>query len=155
MRLRSGFLIAMVALAGCTTPYQGGGISGGVTAVPIAQDVFLISARGNGYTAASTVENHVLLKAAETTLAAGSTHFIVVDSKDSTLVTSGVDPLMTSVDARNTFGKYSSIGYEIKQPGRDTLIEVFSLGEGKAPPPGSFDAAEVYKNLRGPARRLY
>jgi hypothetical protein len=64
-----GFLI----FAGCATKYQEMGFSGGVAAQQITADTFRIVARGNAYTGSTTVQDYVLLKAAETTKAAGAT----------------------------------------------------------------------------------
>src|SRR5690349_18439285 len=74
-----------IGLAGCATPYTGGmGFAGGVDAEQITSDIYRIKARGNGYTSRSRVQDFVLLKAAETTLAAGKTHFILGGSEDAT-----------------------------------------------------------------------
>src|SRR5215204_5230964 len=71
------------ALTACATPYTGGmGLMGGVAAYPVMTDVYRIEARGNGYTNAARVQDFVLLKAAETTLAAGKTHFGLTSAAD-------------------------------------------------------------------------
>jgi hypothetical protein len=68
MRL-SMALLALAVIGGCATKYQEMGLTGGVTAEPVMTDVYRIVARGNGYTSADRVQDFVLLKAAETTLA--------------------------------------------------------------------------------------
>lgn len=70
--------VVVVGVGGCATRYQEMGATGGVSAAPITDDLWRISARGNLYTEATTIQDHVLLKAAETTLAAGRTHFVIV-----------------------------------------------------------------------------
>ncbi len=72
-----------LALAACATRYQEMGATGGVTAAPITDDLVRISARGNLYTDTNTLQDFVLFKAAETTIAAGRTHFVVVGKEGS------------------------------------------------------------------------
>src|SRR5688572_19690822 len=79
--------LTLLALAACSTPYTGGmGLMGGVEAQPITGDIYRIQARGNAYTDAARVQDFVLLKAAETTLAVGKTHFLLGASSDATRV---------------------------------------------------------------------
>jgi hypothetical protein len=63
-------------LAGCGTKYQEMGFTGGVAAEQITKDTYRIVARGNGNTRSTTIQDYALLKAAETTKAAGATHFV-------------------------------------------------------------------------------
>ena len=140
MRFRSVLVLSTVTLAGCATPYQDADTYGGVTAIPITEDSFLISARGNGFTDASTVQKFFLLKASETTLAAGATHFKIISSQDRTIVTY-VTEQTVNLPTKMIVKMYDpNLGYSMKKPGQDTLIEIFSLSEGMAPPPGSFSA---------------
>lgn len=82
-----------LVLGGCGTKYQEMGFTGGVAAQQMTADTRRIQARGNGYTNSSTVQDYVLLKAAETTQAAGGTHFQIISAADasraSTIVTPG------------------------------------------------------------------
>src|SRR5262245_46186575 len=81
------------ALSGCATKYQEMGFTGGVAAQQITADTWRIQSRGNAYTGAATVQDFVLLKAAETATAAGATHFQIINAADasrsSTIVTPG------------------------------------------------------------------
>ncbi len=70
--------VLLLWLSGCQTPYQEMGFDGGVSAAPIGNDMYRISARGNGYTDSTVVQDYVLLKAAETAIQAGHSHFIVL-----------------------------------------------------------------------------
>ncbi len=76
----------MVAAApvpgGCASRYQELGPAGGVRASEMTDDVRRISGRGNAPTEAATVRDFVLFEAAETTLAAGGTHFVIVGMED-------------------------------------------------------------------------
>ncbi len=57
---------------------------GGVAAVPTTNYTNRIVARGNGYTDPTTIQDYSLLEAAEVTLASGGTHFIIMNSADTT-----------------------------------------------------------------------
>ena len=83
LRVIIAFVVA-AALAGCATTYGEMSNTGGVAAAPITNDTYRISARGNGFTDATTIQDYVMLKAAETTLASGHTHFQVLSGKDAT-----------------------------------------------------------------------
>ncbi|MBV5263461.1 hypothetical protein [Pinisolibacter aquiterrae] len=48
----------------------------------MTDDVWRISGRASALTEAATAQDFVLLKAAETTLAAGGTHFVIVGMED-------------------------------------------------------------------------
>src|SRR5258708_17430666 len=84
--------VAAFGLGGCATKYQDMSFAGGVAAEPVMTDTYRILARGNGYTAAARVEDFVLLKAAETTIAAGGSHFVVVNQSNQTSVAVGEKP---------------------------------------------------------------
>ena len=82
MRLPVVFLVVFAltapVLAGCASRYQEMGPTGGVTAAKMTEDVYRVSARGNALTEPTRIQDFVLLKAAETTLAAGRTHFVII-----------------------------------------------------------------------------
>ena len=82
--LRLVALSMLLCLMGCATPYNenGMGLLGGVEAQMITNETARISARGNAYTDRSRITDFVLLKAAQTALAKGFTHFSVISSED-------------------------------------------------------------------------
>lgn len=137
-------------MTGCATKYQQMGLTGGVTAEPVMTDVYRIIARGNGYTSLDRVQDFVLLKAAETTLAAGGSHFVVVNEANRTSVISGQTPgtVQTSVYGRTAFTTYNpGTTYNIVRPGEAVLIRVIRLKPGEAPPPGAFPAHDIVNNI--------
>lgn len=75
-------LLLTAALAGCATRYRELGPGGGVTAAKMTADVWRISARVNQLTDPTAAQDYVLLKAAETTIEAGGTHFVIVGLND-------------------------------------------------------------------------
>ncbi|RVB75029.1 MULTISPECIES: hypothetical protein [unclassified Mesorhizobium] len=142
------FLIAgalALALAGCQTPYQEMGFTGGVSAAPIGGDVYRISARGNGYTDSTAVQDYVLLKAAETTLQSGHTHFVILGGQDASRQEFGQTPGMMQTNViGNTAYSTSTPGatYQVIKPGQDVMIKVGNLtGPNNI---SAFDAQQVF-----------
>lgn len=139
-------LCASIFISGCATKYQPMGFTGGVAAQQITADTFRISARGNGYTASTTVQDHMMLKAAETTKEAGATHFAIVGAEDAsrsdTISTPG--HARTSVVGNTAYTTYSP-GYvqNVFKPGRDAYIKLLSIDPGNAPPAGAISADEI------------
>ena len=151
MRIRV-VLLAATILSGCATKYQDMGFTGGVAAEPVMTDVYRIVARGNAYTSADRVSDFSLLKAAETTLAAGASHFLIVDQSNRTRVdvgqTTGV--MQTNVVGRTAFTTYTpGATYNIVKPGEALLIRVVRLRPGETPPAGAFPAQDIV-NTMGP-----
>lgn len=136
-----------VWLSGClSTPYGEMSWTGGVAASQITSDTYRISSRGNGYTSNTTIQDYMLLKAAETTQAAGATHFVVISSADATRTSIGQTPGSATTTfsmgtARTTFDP--GMTYQISKPGEDAYIRIVRLNPGQQPPPGAFAAAEI------------
>ena len=143
-------LFSCVVLGGCATKYQEMGFTGGVTAEPVMTDVYRIIARGNAYTSADRVQDFVLLKAAETTLATGGNYFAILDQRDRTNVAVGQTPGMvqTNVIGNTAFTTYSpGSTYHVVKPGEALMIRVLRVGPGQAPPPGAWPAQDLANNL--------
>ncbi len=138
-------LFAVLAIAGCSTPYQEMGFTGGVSAAQVTATSFRISARGNGYTEGTAIQDFALLKAAETTKRAGGTHFLVVSAADASsagyVETSGhAETSYVGNRAYTTFTPASV--HEYVKPGQDMYIRVLTVSSG-APPPGALSADEI------------
>ena len=143
------FLLAL-ALAGCATKYQDLGFSGGVAAQPITHDTYRIVARDNGYTAGTTVQDFVLLKAAETAKASGNSHFAIVSGSDATTSAVGQTAgyAQTNFIGGTDFTTYSpGISYNIIKPGQDGYIRVSTPKKGEPLPVGAFAADVIIANV--------
>lgn len=83
--IRPALILSLLALAGCATaaPYapRGPGQATGYTDRQLADNRWRVTFTGNSVTPRETVENDLLLRSAEVTLAAGGTHF-VFDTRD-------------------------------------------------------------------------
>ncbi|MCJ9673041.1 MULTISPECIES: CC0125/CC1285 family lipoprotein [unclassified Neorhizobium] len=150
MLLKIAAVVALaLALAGCQTQYQEMSFTGGVSAMPITSDTYRIISRGNGYTDAVTVQDYSLLKAAETTLATGNTHFLLVSGNDATSNTVGQTSghMQTSVYGNTAYSTYTpGTTYNIVKPGQDLIIKLFNSAKGPVPQ-GAVAAQEVYNNI--------
>jgi hypothetical protein len=132
-------------LAGCGTRYQEMGFTGGVAADQVSADTFRILARGNAYTSAETVQDYVLLKAAETTQAQGGTHFIIVgenQANQAVTITSG-GTAQTTFAGNTAFTSYTPpTSTTMIKPGQNVFIKVLRLGPGQQAQ-GAISAAEI------------
>lgn len=154
-RIFAAFLF--LALAGCGgTPYQDMGWRGGVEAQQITDRTVRISARGNGYTAGTTTQEHALLKAAETTLNQGYRYFQIVGAADASrqeqFTTSGYSSTTLSgtgsyMTARTTYTPGQTIN--TFKPGQDIFIRMYRAEEIPAGAQDSFMDAEQIKKYLG------
>ena len=120
-----------LALAGCATPYQEMGLTGGVQATQVQADLFQVTARGNGYTDADAVQRYVLRKASEQVIAAGFDLFQVVQTEDRTV-------------APQRYGFYSTIP---AFPGQTMMVRGLNYPAPSPLPAGMYDAREVIRYL--------
>lgn len=81
MRGLRAALCACVVLAGCATAYHTAGFTGGYSDTQLAENVFQVSFRGNGYTSRERVEDFALLRSAEVSLEHGFPYFVVVNAE--------------------------------------------------------------------------
>ena len=146
--------VATVAIAlllvGCATKYQDMGFTGGVAAEPVMTDVYRIVARGNGYTSPDRVQDFTLMKAAETTIAAGGNYFVVLSEADRTAVAAGQTPgfVSTNVVGHTAFTTVTpGTSYNIVKPGEATMIRVLRIPTGSSPPPGAFQAQDIVNTI--------
>ena len=147
---------AILSLAGCSTEYGAMGFTGGVAAAPITNDVYRISARGNGFTDTTTVQDYVLLKAAETALGAGKTSFTILGGQDATTNAVGqtAGTMNSSVIGNSIYTTYNpGLTYNIVKPGGDVNIRVWSPGPNEAVPPNTFNAQQVFDNINPRVKR--
>ena len=112
-------------------------------------------ARGNGYTDATTVQDYVLLKAAETTQAAGGSHFQIISAADASraeiIVTPGTST--TNVVGHQAFTTTSPGSVDtVVKPGQDVYIRIL-----KTPPTvstqGVYSAAEIIQFIGARVKR--
>ncbi len=136
---------AALLLSGCQTQYGDMKYNEGVAAEAMGDRSFRITARGNAYTGDMQIMDYMLLKAAETTVAAGFTHFVITNGADLTQVNTGVVPGFIG----NGYYVPAST-YQTRLPGGMILIECGNP-TGQISPQVK-DAAEIIRSI-GP--RVY
>lgn len=128
-------------LASCATKYQEMGFTGGVSAQPVMTDVYRIQARGNAYTGSAAVQDFVLLKAAETTLAAGGSHFLILGPHTKRRWRPGKHP---ATPILLTFSRSSFLSSLVIVPLQDNVIVVASVRVlVPATAPGAFTLLDI------------
>jgi hypothetical protein len=145
----TAFFLPLV-LAACATQYSrdGIGMGGGVEAQMITNDTARISARGNGFTDRARVQDFVYLKAAETAIAQGFTHFAVLGTADASRVEAYTMPgtAQTNVYGNSAYTTYNpGMTDTVVKPGADTMVKFC-----KQPPQscaGMLTANEIVQNL--------
>lgn len=100
--MRVTFCMILVSLAvwglGCATPYKPTGFGGGFSETRLAEDVFRVNFRGNGYTSAERTQDFAMLRASELTLENGFKHFAIMEESAST----DISTFTTSGSAQTT-----------------------------------------------------
>jgi hypothetical protein len=148
--------MAACSAAACATKYQEMGWTGGVSAQPITNDTYRVKAGGNAYTASSTVQDYVLLKAAETTVAAGKTHFVIINAEDTSKreIDQDAGVMNTTVHGSVTLTTYTpgSTSVTVK-PGKDVYIRVFTPKPNEPAIPNGIRAEEIIANIGPRVRR--
>ena len=131
-------------LSACSTSYGELNAYGGVQALPVSADVYRVSGRGNGFTDAPTVQDYVLLKAAETTIAKGQTHFTILDGRDATR--NSTQQTTGSLQAwGNGLVTYTpGTTYSFVYPGEDLMIRAWTPTSKQTLPPNTFVAKETF-----------
>lgn len=143
-------------LAACSTTYGEMGLTGGVEAAAVTNDVYRISARGNGFTDATTVQDYSLLKAAETAIIAGETHFAVLSDRNATRTSVGqtAGSMRTQVYGNTAFSTYTpGYTYDIVKPGEDLMIRVYTPRHNEPLPSNAFNAQEVFNAINPRIKR--
>lgn len=104
------FLLTLVFLIGCATPYQKLGDTGGYQHLKLGEDVYRVTFRGNGFTKYKRAYDFALLRAAEIGKKLGYSHFTVEGEEDSSKTTI-VDMGSTSHTSGSVYGYGNSASY--------------------------------------------
>lgn len=155
--LLAGLAFVMLSACTTTTPYKAAkeGVNGfGYKDTKIESGKHRVSFRGNSSTDRATVENYILLRAAELTLQDGLGHFVILDEDEggtrnfsSTGFNSGFGRgFGFSRGFRGGGGTISTRTRERRQFNVSVIIQAFP-GQKSAENYEAFNAAEVVANL--------
>lgn len=160
-------VLSIFIVAACSTPYQERGLFGGVSATQIDETTLRVTGRGNAYTDPATIQDYVLLKAAEETVAHGYDMFLIVDTQSSqkmgAVMTPGTSRSVTTGSA-SAYG-YGNYAYGVgsattttthypgqtflySKPRTDIVVKMLKGAKPADAPAGLFVAEEVIKYLR-------
>ncbi|MCY4244136.1 MAG: hypothetical protein OXU41_05900 [Gammaproteobacteria bacterium] len=142
---------AVITVAGCATPYQQRGFTGGFSETQLAENVFEVRFRGNGYTSSERASDFALLRSAELTLEKGFKYFVVDDDQSISKTTLHTTPAR-SYTTHTGFGSsytttYGGDTYAISKPQARKVIVCF---KEKPDWPGLiYEAQFVAQSLKG------
>ncbi|HSX11744.1 MAG TPA: hypothetical protein VLF94_08525 [Chlamydiales bacterium] len=141
MKLTNRWIATLLPLllVSCSTSYQSAGFfGGGYSEIITANDSFLVTFKGNGYTSQEKVIKYALMRASELTLQNGYKYFAVVSSMDQTRVTeysntsknvsgsaSTYESSRSSSSYLNGYGSSSTYSGTIQRPGLTLKIKCY------------------------------
>ncbi|HMM56246.1 MAG TPA: hypothetical protein PKD77_01460 [Rudaea sp.] len=131
--MRRLVFVFTLALVGCATPYKPSGLMGGFHDTQLAEDVFSVTFKGNGYTSDDRARDFMLLRCADLTLAHGAKFFRLVGSADDSR-----NGAMAMANGNTAFAA------PIHFPSESATIQIRATREG----PQDYDAAIIAKSMR-------
>lgn len=127
MRTLFYLLLMGSLLAGCMTPYQPEGYTGGYTDTQLGENTFRVTFRGNVEVSKARAADYALLRAAEVAITNGFRYFVVSESRiDSNVFT------YTSPAESHTTGNAHIIGNSI-YGSATTITSGGQVGTGSTP----------------------
>lgn len=96
------FVLSALLMTGCATTYQAHGVTGGFSETQLAENVWRVAFRGNGYTPSERVEDLALLRSADLALMNGFAYFALADARSS----ANVAAITTPITATTTGSAY-------------------------------------------------
>lgn len=170
MKAAIGSLIAAsllsLSLSSCATPYQEMSFTGGVSATQIDANTLRISGRGNAFTDSTTIQDYVLVKAAEQTLALGYGSFEIINASNASRTGTVVVPgsatsystgTATAYGYGNTATAYGNsttqtyytppTAIPYYKPGEDLLVKMHPGAKPSNAPANWYNAQEIMTYL--------
>ena len=143
MAARGAAAIALgLVLSGCATGYKPEGIGGGYTDLRLNETTYQVHVAGNGYTSDSRSGELALMRAADLTLQAGYSRFLVTSGGTQSAVV-GSTPLVANQVGSTVF---VSGGDDIVKPSSNLTIQMLRPADpGYA---GAIDAKLIFGQLK-------
>jgi len=154
------YLMVACALSGCATAYQAKGFAGGYSETQLAENIFEVRFRGNGYTSSERAADFALLRCAELTLAAGFSHFVLIDRATEIAQSQYRTPTYTTgsavattsgthTTATGTATSYGGQTVNIRKPRATNMIACYNgAPEGQAAFNAEFVASSIRRKYR-------
>jgi len=153
--------VAGYLLAGCATPYQRVGFSGGYSETRLDEHVARVNFRGNGYTGAERAADFCMLRCAELALEHGCRYFTVLQGGDAVSYSTYTTPTTSyttgsvSVYGNTAYGSattntYGGQTYLISKP--STTIMIACSKDKPDDQPAVLDARFIVSSIRAKYR---
>lgn len=144
-------LLTLTLLAGCATPYQPQGATGGFSELQLDSDSWRITFNGNGFSNAQRAQDFAMLRACQITLEHGFTCFSIIRQQDQTEHSQFTTPGSTYTTA-NVYGNsyqstttyYPGQTYNINKPSSGLVIKAYA---SKPDEIGTYNAAFLQTQL--------
>ena len=155
-RIASLVLVFGIAACGTPTPYQPAVDGNGYAEQPLETNRYRVTFSGNSLTSRETVENYLLYRAAEVTLASGNDYFLVAErdterstTYHTTFTGFGGHPGIYSFRHfhSQSFGGFSTATARPRDRYQSFANIVVGKGEKPADEPDAYDARDVLKRL--------
>jgi hypothetical protein len=135
-------LVIAALLAGCATPYQARGLTGGFSDTRLDANTFRVEFLGNAYTARERVETYLLRRAAEVTLAHGFDYFV--------LLTAGTERNVSVVNMPGTYtATTTGSAYAIGSTAYGSATTTGTYLPGASIPVSHYGATAIVKAFSG------
>lgn len=129
-------LSAVLVLSGCATNYKSTGLSGGFSETQLAENVWSVRFKGNGYTSREKSSEFCLLRCADVCLDNGYNYFVLVDQSETAKVSTHVQPSTSYTTGsaytlgNTTYGNatthtYGGSSYNMSKPRSNNTIMCF------------------------------
>ena len=110
-------------LSGCSTGYHPSGFGGGYNEFKVADDKYLISFQGNGYTSGQTANIYALRRAAELTKEKGYQYFVIENSATTVSESAYRTPVQAHTTSSYNGSDYGTVGYNGNYSGYSNVTE--------------------------------
>lgn len=91
-------LVTSIIVTSCATGYKPEGFGGGFSEFKMADNIWQVDFRGNGYTSKQRARDFAMLRAAELTTMAGYPYFVIADSADTSTIQMYSNPVVANTN---------------------------------------------------------
>lgn len=145
-------LLFILIITGCSTSYQSDSFTGGYTETQLADNIYKVSFRGNGYTSRSKAEDFTLLRCAELTLQQGYRFFIVIDGRNSSSSSTITTPTTTyssaTITGNSIYGSSNTYGGKTYMVSKPSSTNTIALLKEKPRNQFAYNAQMIFNNLK-------
>lgn len=151
-------MIILTSFFVCCTSYHSQGITGGYSSIRLAENIFQITFKGNGYTSSQRAADFCLLRSAEIAKENGYLYFIIIENQSTERKSTYTSPTTKTYES-NIYSKSGTVigsgrsttsggqTYDISRPSANNTIVCFKTKE-EANTIALYDVNWVIKSIR-------